>query len=419
MTVGSRGSGVGRHSRESESTVGSWQRRQSQASVGGMAAALMLSVGLALAVLHGGAIQPVKATLVYIGGYTGAKSKGIYVSRLDLASGTLSAPVLAAESQNPSFLAVHPTRDLLYAVNEIGTFDGKPSGSVSAFAINRDTAQLTALNRQPSVGAGPAHIIVDHGGRNVLVANYGGGSVAVLPIGPDGALKPASAFIQHTGSSVNASRQKEPHAHSVILDSSDRFAYVADLGIDRVMIYRFDAANGSLAASDPPFAATEPGAGPRHFALHPRGRFAYVINELLNSVTTFTRNPESGGLTALQTISTLPADQKPLPNYSTAEVLVHPSGKFLYGSNRGHDSITVFGIDEKSGRLTFVETQPTQGSTPRGFGIDPTGAYLIAGNQRSDSVIVFRINGETGRLTPTGSKIDVGAPVSVKFVAAR
>jgi 6-phosphogluconolactonase len=253
----------------------------------------------------------------------------------------------------------------------------------------------------------------------VLVANYGGGSVAVLPIGADGALKPASAFIQHTGSSINASRQKEPHAHSVIVDPSDRFVYVADLGIDRVMIYRLDGAKGSLVANDPPFAATEPGAGPRHFALHPRGRFAYVINELVNTVTAFGRDPERGGLTPLQTISTLPAGQQPLPSYSTAEVLVHPSGKFLYGSNRGHDSITVFSIDEKSGRLTFVETQPTQGSTPRGLGIDPTGAYLIAGNQRSDSVVVFRINQETGRLTPTGSKIDVGAPVSVKFVPAK
>ena len=387
--------------------------------IGRLSAALAVCVGLAMSVLHGGTLQPAKATLVYIGTYTGAKSKGIYVSRLDLAAGTLSAPVLAAESANPSFLAVHPTRDLLYAVNEIGTYEGKPSGSVSAFTINRESGALTALNRQPSVGGGPAHLIVDHGGRNVLVANYGGGSVAVLPIGTDGALKPASAFIQHTGSSVNPDRQKEPHAHSVNVDASDRFAYVADLGLDKVMIYRLDAAKGTLVANDPPFAAAEPGAGPRHFALHPRGRFAYVINELKNSVTAFTRDPERGGLTALQTISTLPADQKPLPNYSTAEVLVHPSGKFLYGSNRGHDSVTVFSIDESSGRLTFVETQPTGGSTPRGFGIDPTGAYLIAGNQRSDSVGVFRINQETGRLTPTGSKIEVGAPVSVKFVSAR
>ena len=366
-------------------------------------------------------MQPAKAMLVYIGTYTGAqsKSKGIYVSRLDLASGTLSEPVLAADSANPSFLAVHPTRDLVYAVNEIGNYDGKASGSVSAFGITRETGALVALNRQPSVGAGPAHLVVDHSGRNVLVANYGGGSVAVLPIAPDGTLRPASAFIQHTGSSVNPQRQKEPHAHSIIVDPADRFVYVADLGIDKVMIYRLDAGKGLLVANDPPFTAVEPGVGPRHVALHPQRRFAYVINELRNSVTALARDPERGGLTALQTIPTLPPDQPALPNYSTAEVLVHPSGKFLYGSNRGHDSIAVFTIDESSGRLTFVETQPTQGSTPRGFGIDPTGGYLLAGNQRSDSVVVFRINRETGRLTPTGSRIEVGSPVSVKFVGVR
>jgi 6-phosphogluconolactonase len=380
------------------------------------AGALLLCACLLLAVFHVRAMQTPNTMLVYIGTYTGPKSKGIYVSRLDLAAGTLSTPELAAASANPSFLAIHPTRELLYAVNEIGQYEGKPSGSVSAFAIERATGTLKALNQQPSVGAGPAHITVDHGGRNVLVANYGGGSVAVLPIAADGTLKAATAFMQHAGSSVNASRQKEPHAHSVIVDSRDRFAYVADLGIDKVMVYRLDAAAGTLTAADPAFTAVQAGAGPRHVSLHPNGRYAYVINELTNSVTAFTRDAERGALTTMQTVSTLPAGTEAPPTFSTAEVLVHPSGRFLYGSNRGHDSITLFTIDEKTGRLTFVETQPTQGSTPRGFGIDPTGAYLIAGNQRSDTVIVFRIDQKTGRLTPTGSKIEVGAPVSVKFL---
>ena len=365
-------------------------------------------------------MQPSKTTLVYIGTYTNTTSKGIYVSRLDLAQGTLTAPVLAAESDNPSFLAVHPTRDWLYAVNEIGTYEGKPSGSVSAFAINRDSWRAHA-NQQAGVcrrrvrRTSPSTTAA----RNVLVANYGGGSVAVLPVGADGALKPASAFVQHTGSSVNPARQKGPHAHSVIVDKTDRFAYVADLGLDKIMIYQLDAAKGALVAADPAFAAATPGAGPRHFAIHPQQRFAYAINELENTVTAYTRDSGRGSLTALQTISTLPADVKALPTYSTAEVLVHPTGRFLYGSNRGHDSIAVFSIDQATGRLTFVETVATEGSTPRGFGIDPSGAFLIAGNQRSDSVVVFRINPETGRLTPTGSKIAVGAPVSVKFVAPR
>ena len=380
---------------------------------------LSFSVCVAAVVAHAVAFQPAKATLVYIGTYTNTTSKGIYVSRLDLAQGTLSPPVLAAESSNPSFLAVHPTRDWLYAVNEINNYEGKPGGSVSAFSINRDTGALTAINKQSSVGGGPAHLVVDHAGKNVLVANYGGGSVAVLPLGPDGSLKPSSSFIQHTGSSVNPARQKEPHAHSVNVDSADKFAYVADLGLDKVMIYRFDAAKGTLVANDPAFAATTPGAGPRHFAIHPQQRFAYVINELENAVTAFTRDADRGGLTSIQSISTLPADVKALPNYSTAEVLVHPSGRFLYGSNRGHDSIAVFTIDQSSGRLTFVETVATGGSTPRGFGIDPSGAFLIAGNQRSDSVAMFRIDRTTGRLTPTGARLEVGAPVSIKFVTPR
>jgi 6-phosphogluconolactonase len=354
--------------------------------------------------------------LVYFGTYTGAKSKGVYVSRLDVASGALSRPELAAETTSPSFLAVHPNGKFLYSVNEIGDFGGKPSGSVSAFAIDRRTGMLTVLNQQPSAGGGPAHLVVDKKGRNVLVANYGGGSVAVLPIDRAGALKPASAFIQHTGSSVNPQRQKEPHAHSINLDPANRFAYVADLGLDKVLVYRFDAGAGSLVANDPPFVSTEPGAGPRHFAIHPKGRFAYVINELKCTVTAFSRDQSRGRLTPVQTVSTLPAGVSVLPTYSTADVQVHPSGKFLYGSNRGHDSIVVFAIDEKSGRLTYVENQPTQGSTPRGFGIDPSGTYLLAANQRSDSVVVFRIDRRTGRLTPTGHTIEVGSPVCVKFV---
>jgi 6-phosphogluconolactonase len=354
--------------------------------------------------------------LVFFGTYTGEKSKGVYVSRLDMASGALSAPELAAETPNPSYLAVHPTRNFLYAANEVRTFAGKESGSISAFAIDRATGKLTALNQESAVGRGPVYVVVDKTGRNVLVSNYGGGSVAVLPIGTDGTLKPASAFIQHTGSSVNPQRQQGPRAHSINLDPGNRFAYAADLGLDKVLIYRFDADKGSLTPNDPPFAAVQPGAGPRHFAFHPKGRFAYVINEIDVTLTAFSSDPQRGGLSAIQTVSTLPQGQEVIQGFSTADVQVHPSGKFLYGSNRGHDSIVVFAIDENSGRLTSVQHEPTQGSTPRGFGIDPSGTYLLVANQRSDSVVVFRIDQQSGRLTPTGHKINLGSPGCVKFV---
>jgi len=373
---------------------------------------------LAFTVVIAASIRSTAATdlLVYFGTYTGPSSQGIYVARLDLQSGELSRPELAVETRNPSFLAVHPNGHFLYAVNEIGDYEGAKSGSVSAFAIAADTGRLTALNRQASGGAGPAHLIVDAKGGHVLVANYGGGSVAALPIGADGLLKPRSAFAQHTGSSVNPQRQKEPHAHSITLDPANRFAYAADLGIDKILIYRFGSGDGSLSPADPPSAALDPGSGPRHFAFHPKGRFAYVINELTCTITAFRVDSARGALTAIQTVSTLPAGRAVAQGDSTAEVQVHPSGKFLYGSNRGHDSIAVFAIDETSGQLTPVQHQPTGGRTPRNFGIDPTGAYLFAANQRSDSVVVFRIDSASGRLTETGTRIEVGSPVCVKFV---
>ena len=378
-----------------------------------------IAAGLIAAARIGRAQEPAAPKgrmLVYLGTYTGEKSKGIYVSRLELASGALSSPELAAEIKSPSFLAIHPSRDFLYAVSEVNTADGQPTGSVHAFRVDRPSGGLTPVNHQSSMGAGPAHLIVDKAGRNVLVANYGGGSVAVLPIDDSGALKPASASVQHTGSSVNPSRQKGPHAHSINVDPANRFAYVADLGLDKVLIYRFDPAAGSLVANEPAFAAVRPGAGPRHFALHPGGRFAYVINEMECTVTAFSCDAKTGALTELQTVSTLPAGQAVAQGYSTAEIQVHPSGRFVYGSNRGHDSLVVYSVDAGSGRLTHVQHQPTEGSTPRGFGIDPTGAHLLAGNQRSDTLVGFRIDAASGRLTPTGQKLALGAPVCVKFL---
>ena len=372
-------------------------------------------IALAVATATGVARAQSTGMLVYFGTYTNnTKSRGIYVSRLDGATGALSAPELAAETPSPSFLALHPSRDFLYAANEVGEFQGTKTGSVSAFAIDRASGRLAAMNQQSSGGSGPAHVSVDNKGRNVLVANYGGGSVAVLPLGSDGGLQAASSVVQHTGASVNPQRQKAPHAHFITAAPDDRVVYAVDLGLDKVMIYAFDPGKGVL--TERAFAALDPGSGPRHIALHPKQPFAYVINELTCTVTAFRRDSASGDLKAFQTISTLPAGESVQKGFSTAEVQVHPSGRFLYGSNRGHDSIVVFTIDQKTGNLTHVQNEPTQGSTPRNFGIDPSGAFLLAANQRSDSVVVFRIDAASGRLAPAGQRIDVPAPVCVKFV---
>ena len=354
--------------------------------------------------------------LVYVGTYTtGAKSKGIYVSRLDLGTGALSAPQLAAETPSPSFLAVRPQGDFLYAVNEVSTFNGEPVGSVSAFAIRKETGTLAPLNQASSAGPGPAHLSLDRTGRTVLVANYGGGSIALLPVGRDGRLGAPTSFIRHTGTSVNPDRQREPHAHQIIVDPSNRFAYVADLGIDKVMIYRFDAAKPSLTAAAPPSATLKPGAGPRHAAIDAAGRFVYVINELDCTVTVLAGNAGDGSLAEVQTLSTLPPGESLQRGYSTAEIALSPDQTHLYGSNRGHNSLSVFSVDKASGRLAYVSNTPTQGQTPRGFGIEPGGGYLLAANQNSDSVVVFKIDRATGTLTP-GATIAVGAPADVKFV---
>jgi len=354
--------------------------------------------------------------LLYIGTYTGQYSKGIYGYRFDAGSGRLSPLGLVAETTNPSYLAIHPSRRFLFAVNEVDDLEGHKVGSVSAFAIDAKTGKLTLLNTVSSRGADPCYVAVDKTGKYLLAANYGGGNVAAFPVGDDGRLGEASAFIQHAGHGTNPERQEGPHAHSINLSPDNRFAVAADLGLDQLLVYRFDATKGSLAANDPPFAKLHPGAGPRHFDFHPRGKFAYAICEMGSTVTAFAYDAAGGVLKELQTISTLPKDYS--GSNDDADIHVHPSGKFLYGSNRGHDSIVVFAIDPAQGTLTPVEHVPTQGKTPRNFGIDPTGSYLFAANQNSDNIVVFRIDAKTGRLTPTGQTIEVPSPVCVKFVAA-
>ncbi len=352
-----------------------------------------------------------KSLPVYFGTYTGGNnsSKGIYRSMLDLGTGKLSNPALAAETRNPSFIEIHPDGNFLYAVSEAGR-----AGNVSAYEIDRDTGDLKLLNQQPSGGAGPCHISIDHEGKNVLVANYGSGSASVIPIKSSGRLGKPTGFAQHAGSSVNPRRQKEPHAHSINLSPDDRFAFVADLGIDKIMIYKLDTEKGTIVKNNPPFARVKSGAGPRHFAFHPNGKYAYVINELDYTVTAFAYKPASGTLTNIQSITTLPSGFD--GSNSCAEVRVHPSGKFLYGSNRGHDSIVVYRIEPAKGTLTFVEHETADIKTPRNFNIDPTGKFCLVANQGGNSVVVFLINQKTGALEPTEHKIAVGRPVCVRFL---
>jgi 6-phosphogluconolactonase len=354
--------------------------------------------------------------LVYVGTYTGSKSEGIYAYRLDLASGKCTPLGVAAKVKNPSFVAIHPTQKFLYSVSEIEDRAGKPTGGVSAFAIDRKTGKLAPLNEQSTEGRGPCHVTVDKSGRVAMVANYGGGSVASLPIGEDGKLAPAASAIQHHGHSVNQQRQEAPHAHSINPSPDNAYAVVADLGLDKLLVYRLDPSAGTLTANDPPSASTAAGAGPRHFAFHPSSKYAYVINEIDCTITAFDYDAKRGVLTPKQTVSTLPGNEKVQEGYSTAEVQVHPSGKFVYGSNRGHDTISVFAVDEKDGTLMQIQNISTEGSTPRGFGIDPTGTYLLAGNQASDTITVFKIDAQSGELKPTGEKLEVGSPVCVKFV---
>ena len=352
---------------------------------------------------------------VYLGTYTEKASKGIYACRFDPASDRLTSLGLAAETADPSFLAIDPTRRFLYAVNEVSQYEGRTSGGVSAFAIAPGTGKLTFLNEVPSGGAGPCHLTVDKTGKYVLVANYGGGSLAVFPILKDGRLGEASAFVQHKGASVNPQRQEGPHAHSIYVSPDNRFVISADLGLDEVFVYRFDATKGTLAPNIPPSATVSSGAGPRHFAFHPNGKFGYVIDELQSTITEFSYDPAGGVLDVLQPVSTLPLDFK--GESTAAEVEVHPSGKFLYASNRGLDTIAVFAVNSRKGTLTPQAQVPTLGKTPRNFKIDPTGSYLFVANQDSDNVVQFRINPITGLLTPTGQVLQVPSPVCVTFLA--
>ena len=351
----------------------------------------------------------------FIGTYTGKKSKGIYAYRFNTQTGKLTELGLAAETINPSFLAIHPSQKYLYAIGEGGT--GTKQGAIVAFGIDAAQGKLTRINQQSTVGAGPCSVAVDISGRCALAANYGSGSVVSLPIKADGSLGEAASFFQHAGSSIHPQRQTGPHAHSTDVDPGNRFAFFCDLGMDKVMIYQLDLATAKLTPHNPPFTSAKPGAGPRHLAFHPNGKYVFVINELDNTLVSYTFDSGKGTLTEIHRVPTLPEG---FAEKSTcAEVQVHPNGKFVYGSNRGHDSIAVFSVEPASGKLTFVEHQSSQGKSPRYFTLDPTGSWLIAAHQSSDNMVVFQVDPQTGKLKPTGQNLEVGAPVCVKFVPVK
>lgn len=355
--------------------------------------------------------------LMYVGTYTeeGSASKGIYAYSFDAGTGQLTALGLAAQSVNPSFLAIHPNRRFVYAVNEIGNYKGEKSGAVSAFSIDAKTGKLTLLNQVASRGAGPCYISIDKSGKHVLVANYDGGSIAVFPVLEDGRLGESSAFVQHTGHGTNPERQEAPHAHSIDVSPDDHFAIVDDLGLDQTLVYPFDSTKGSLNASAANIAKAAPGAGPRHFALSPNGKFGYVINEMASTVSVFSYDSAAGSLTPLQAVSALPKDFT--GHSEAAEILIHPSGKFLYASNRGYDSVAVFAIDQSKGTLTPIEYASTKGASPRNFEIAPGGTLLLVGNEKSDNIVTFGINAKTGKLTPNGKALNIAQPVCIRFVA--
>ena len=355
-----------------------------------------------------------ESVFVYFGTYTNAFSRGIYVSLLDTYTGKLSAPELAAETPNPCFINLSPDKKFLYAANSVKTFNGENVGVVSAFAIDKVSGKLKLLNEKSSGGGGPCHVSVDATGKTLFVANYGGGSVKYIPLNKDGSLGGGGKFFQFHGRSVNTNRQAGPHAHLTTTDPSNRFALACDLGTDKVMIYKL--ADGILTPNNPPFATVPPGSGARHLAFSRDGKFAYVINEMACTITVFAWDSENGKLNLVETISALPPDVEAQTTFTAAEILVHPSGKFVYATIRGHDSVSVFAAEAHSGKLTFVQSISAGGKVPRGLGIDPTGRWLITANQKSDNAVEFAIDARTGKLSSTGQELKIGSPVDVKFV---
>lgn len=353
---------------------------------------------------------------VYFGCYTNAKSgsKGIYQSDFNSSTGELTDPQLSVETGSPSFLAIHPTKKYLYAVGEMGSAD-KKGGAVSAFTISPADGRLTLINQSSTVGAGPCHVSVDKTGQMAMIANYSGGSVASFSILENGGLSAAKTFVQHEGSGPNAKRQAGPHAHSMNVSPDNRYGFACDLGLDKVFIYQIDPATGQFKAHG--HGIVPPGSGPRHFAFHPNGKFAFVNNEMLMTVTTFAYDAEKGTLTEVETVSTLPESDRGKTGLSTAETVAHPNGKFVYVSNRTHDTIAVFTCDPATGKLQLIQNASAEGKIPRNFCLDPSGQWMIVAHQDSNTAALLKVDQDTGKLTFTGNKVNVGGCVCVRFLA--
>ena len=393
----------------------------------------------ALALTNGSSPAQQGDYFLYIGTYTGFKyvhhsrpfglgeshSEGIYVSRYHAATGEVGKPELAAKMINPSFLTISPNHKYLYAVSEDPLSLGPPldhASYVSAFRIDSSTGRLQLLNTVPASGTSTCFITIDHTGKFVLVSNFGSGSTAVIRVRDDGSLGELTGFIQDVGRSIDPAIQIEPHTHSVVLSPDNHRAIVSDLGTDKVLVFRFDSATGQLSPPDPPFAKVYPGGGPRHFAFDPSGRFGYQLGEMSGAIDVYSWDATQGKLTLIQRAQTVPHDF--FGGNHSAEIEVHPNGKFLYESNRrtrgenvrGPDTIGVFAIDSRDGTLTPVEQTDSGGIMPRNFSIDPSGNFLLVANQLSNNIVVFQIDVASGKLSKTGQEIKADTPVCLKFV---
>lgn len=339
------------------------------------------------------------------------------MARFNSANGELTKPELAAKAGNPGFLAIHPSRKFLFAIGDVTGADGKKGGGISAFSIDGSSGHLTLLNQSSAVGSGPCHVNVDATGRMAVLANYGSGSVASYSIASDGKLSAPVSFIQHEGSSINPKRQSGPHAHSVNFSPDNRFAFACDLGLDKVLIYKVSPQTGELVPNEPAFAKTPEGGGPRHLAFHPSGKYVFVNNEMAMTETSFAYDAATGALTEIATVSTLPESDRGKEGFSTAETLAHPNGKFVYVSNRTHDTVAVFSCDPDTGRLTLIQNIPVEGEIPRNICLDPSGKWLIAAHQNSGTAALFKVDQDSGKLSFTGTKVEVPGSICVRFLA--